>query len=193
MPLFKNIKENNCLISIWRLSESLDYLKKKINSGDIKKITNIKRQKEILATRMLLKDMIPNIGITYNKYGAPIVKNGKFISISHSKLFITIILSSRKVGIDIQEMNYKALKVASKFIDLNTHKAITKEKATLIWSCKEALFKRYQKGSVNFLNDIKIKPFEIKEKGEIKADFKNQEFTLFYRKLQKHFLVYVCK
>ena len=41
MPLFKNIKENNCLISIWRLSESLDYLKKKINSGDIKKITNI--------------------------------------------------------------------------------------------------------------------------------------------------------
>lgn len=193
MPLFKNIKENNCLISIWYISETLDYLKKNINSGDIKKITNIKRQKEILATRMLLKEMGPNIEIAHNKYGAPIVENGKFISISHSKLFITIILSSKKVGIDIQEMNYKALKVASKFIDLNTHKAINKEKATLIWSCKEALFKHYQKGSVNFLNDIKIKPFEIKEKGEIKADFKNQEFTLFYRKLQKHFLVYVCK
>lgn len=193
MPLFKNIKENNCLISIWYISETLDYLNKNINSGDIKKTTNIERQKEILATRMLLKEMVPNIEIRYNKYGAPIVKNGKFISISHSKLFITIILSSKKVGIDIQEVNYKALKVASKFIDLNTHKQLTKEKATLIWSCKEALFKHYQKGSVNFLNDIKIQPFEIKGKGEIKADFKNQEFTLFYRKLQKHFLVYVCK
>ena len=193
MPLFKNIKENNCLIGIWELSETLDHLKKKYNNSIIKKINNDKRKKEILASRVLLKEMNPNIKIKYNKYGAPTIENGKFISISHSKRFITIILSSNKVGIDIQRVNFKALKVASKFIDLTKHESLGEVKATLIWSCKECIYKWHQKGSVNFLNDIKIQPFDMRKKGEIKADFKNQKLTLFYRKLQKHFLVYVCK
>ena len=193
MPLFKNIKENNCLIGIWELTETLDHLKKKYSTSFIKKIYSNKRKKEILASRVLLKEMNPNIKIKYNKYGAPTVENNKFISISHSKKFITIILSSNKVGIDVQEINFKALKVASKFIDLTKHESLDKDKATLIWSCKECIYKWHQKGSVNFLNDIKIQPFEMRKQGEIKADFKNHELTLFYRKLQKHFLVYVCK
>ena len=193
MPLFKNIKENNCLIGIWELSETLDHFKKKYNNSIIEKINSDKRKKEILASRALLKEMNPNIKIKYNKYGAPTIENGKFISISHSKRFITIILSSNKVGIDVQKVNFKALKVASKFIDLTKHESLCKDKATLIWSCKECIYKWHQKGLVNFLNDIKIQPFDMRKKGEIKADFKNLKLTLFYIKLQKHFLVYVCK
>ena len=193
MPLFKNIKENNCLIGIWELSETLDHFKKKYNNSIIEKINSDKRKKEILASRALLKEMNPNLKITHNKYGAPTIGNGKFISISHSKRFITIILSSNKVGIDVQKVNFKALKVASKFIDLTKHESLCKDKATLIWSCKECIYKWHQKGLVNFLNDIKIQPFDMRKKGEIKADFKNLKLTLFYIKLQKHFLVYVCK
>ncbi len=193
MPLFKKIKENNCEISIWELSETLDYLIKKYNFSEPNNITSKKRKKEILASRLLLKNMYPDLKITYNKYGAPTVENNKFISISHSKKFVTIILSHVRVGIDIQEANNKALDTATKFIDLGTTKLISKNEATLIWSCKECIYKWYQKGSINFLNDIKVHSFKIKEKGEITANFKNQEFTLFYRKLKNHFLVYVCK
>ena len=142
---------------------------------------------------MLLKNMYADLNIKYNKYGAPTVENNKFISISHSKKFVTIILSRIKVGIDIQEINDKALNAVSKFINLGNSNQISKNEATLVWSCKECIYKWYQKGSVNFLNDIKIHSFKIKEKGKITANFKNQEFTLFYRKLQNHFLVYVCK
>ena len=42
MPLFKNIKENNCLIGIWELSETLDHLKKKYNNSIIEKINSDK-------------------------------------------------------------------------------------------------------------------------------------------------------
>ena len=193
MPLFKKIKENNCEIGIWELSETLDYLIKKSDFSETNKIINKKRKKEILASRILLKNMYPDLKITYNKYGAPTVENNKFISISHSKKFVTIILSRIKVGIDIQEINDKALNAVSKFINLGNSNQISKNEAALVWSCKECIYKWYQKGSVNFLNDIKIHSFKIKEKGKITANFKNQEFTLFYRKLQNHFLVYVCK
>lgn len=193
MPLFKKIKENNCEIGIWELSETLDYLIKKSDFSESNKITSKKRKKEILASRMLLKNMYADLNIKYNKYGAPTVENNKFISISHSKKFVTIILSRIKVGIDIQEINDKALNAVSKFINLGNSNQISKNEATLVWSCKECIYKWYQKGSVNFLNDIKIRSFKIKEKGKITANFKNQEFTLFYRKLQNHFLVYVCK
>lgn len=193
MPLFKKIKENNCEIGIWELSETLDYLIKKSDFSEINKITSRQRKKEILASRILLKNMYPDLKIKYNKYGAPTVENNKFISISHSKKFVTIILSRIKVGIDIQEINDKALNAVSKFINLGNSNQISKNEATLVWSCKECIYKWYQKGSVNFLNDIKIHSFKIKEKGKITANFKNQEFTLFYRKLQNHFLVYVCK
>lgn len=193
MPLFKKIKENNCEIGIWELSETLDYLIKKSDFSEINKITSRQRKKEILASRILLKNMYADLKIKYNKYGAPTVENNKFISISHSKKFVTIILSRIKVGIDIQEINDKALNAVSKFINLANSNQISKNEATLVWSCKECIYKWYQKGSVNFLNDIKIHSFKIKEKGKITANFKNQEFTLFYRKLQNHFLVYVCK
>lgn len=193
MPLFKKIKENNCEIGIWELSETLDYLIKKSDFSESNKITNKKRKKEILASRMLLKNMYADLNIKYNKYGAPTVENNKFISISHSKKFVTIILSRIKVGIDIEEINDKALNAVSKFINLGNSNQISKNEATLVWSCKECIYKWYQKGSVNFLNDIKIHSFKIKEKGKITANFKNQKFTLFYRKLQNHFLVYVCK
>jgi len=193
MPLFKKIKENNCEIGIWELSETLDYLIKKSDFSESNKITSRQRKKEILASRILLKNMYADLKIKYNKYGAPTVENNKFISISHSKKFVTIILSRIKVGIDIQEINDKALNAVSKFINLANSNQISKNEATLVWSCKECIYKWYQKGSVNFLNDIKIHSFKIKEKGKITANFKNQEFTLFYRKLQNHFLVYVCK
>ena len=193
MPLFKKIKENNCEIGIWELSETLDYLIKKSDFSEINKITSRQRKKEILASRILLKNMYADLKIKYNKYGAPTVENNNFISISHSKKFVTIILSRIKVGIDIQEINDKALNAVSKFINFGNSNQISKNEATLVWSCKECIYKWYQKGSVNFLNDIKIHSFKIKEKGKITANFKNQEFTLFYRKLQNHFLVYVCK
>ena len=47
------------------------------------------------------------------------------------------------------------------------------------------------KGSVNFLNDIKIHSFKIKEKGKITANFKNKIYFIL-QKIQI-ILVYVCK
>jgi 4'-phosphopantetheinyl transferase len=193
MPLLQKIEENDCQIAIWDMSESLDSLIRSSISLELSKFKTEKRKKEFLASRLLLNELLPNASISYNKYGAPEIGNNHFISISHSKNLAAIIISKNKVGLDIEIISGKPLRLASKFISKDSHNPLSKEKATLIWCCKEAVFKWHQKGSVDFIADIKIKPFIIKEKGQLIATFKIQNLSLHYKKIENHFLVYVCK
>ena len=193
MPIIHRIKEKNCQIGIWEINESLNDLVKLSNNLDSLKFKTKKRKIEFLSIRLLLKEIAPNISISYNKYGAPEIESNNSISISHSKKFTAIIISKYKVGIDIEKISKKPLKLSSKFILQNTHKPLCEEKATLIWCCKETIFKWYQKGNINFINDIKINPFTIEEKGRLIIKFRKNNLTLHYRKIDTHFLVYVCK
>jgi len=193
MPIIHRIREKNCQIGIWEINESLNDLVKLSNNLDSLKFKTKKRKIEFLSIRLLLKEIAPNISISYNKYGAPEIESNNSISISHSKKFTAIIISKYKVGIDIEKISKKPLKLSSKFILRNTHKPLCEEKATLIWCCKETIFKWYQKGNINFINDIKINPFTIEEKGRLIVKFRKNDLTLHYRKIDTHFLVYVCK
>ena len=134
-----------------------------------------------------------NYSISYNAFGAPELNNSSYISISHSKELVAIIISKQQVGIDIEEISEKALRVSSKFVSTNNLTSLTAEKATLIWCCKEAVFKWHQKGEVDFIADIKLHPFETMEKGGITAEFRNTQLILNYQKIHNHYLVYVCK
>ena len=192
MGIISNTTTPNCTIAIWEIKESLEELLQLGHTISVPDFNTEKRNKEWLASRLLLKKINPNTTISYNEFGAPEIDNGQFISISHSKGLVAIIISQQQVGIDIEEISEKALRVSSKFISKNNLKDLTAEKASLIWSCKETIYKWYQKGNIDFIKDLIIQPFLIAEKGEIKAQFKNEPLTLFYTKINSHFLVYVC-
>jgi phosphopantetheinyl transferase len=192
MPIIKKIKRHNCQIAIWDMSEPIDNLIKLSRNLDLSKFKTEKRKKEIICSRLLLNEFFPNTSISYNKYGSPEIENNHFISISHSKNLTAIIISKEKSGLDIEKISSKPLRLSSKFISKNLHKNLSKEKATIIWCCKEAIYKKHQKGNVNFISDIKINPFILQDKGQIIAKFKNQKLTLNYKKIDTHFLVYVC-
>ncbi len=193
MGFIKQYTENNCQISIWDVTESLAELLTLGTNFDISKFNTEKRKKEILASRLLLNEIQPNQQITYNKYGAPEIKNGKHISISHSKNLVAIVASEKKVGLDIEQISEKPLRLSSKFISKDSCINLSEEKATLIWCCKEAIFKWHQKGNVDFINDIRLNQFELKEKGEIECCFHEEILILKYHKINNHYLVYVCK
>ena len=193
MPVIKNIQENNCQIAIWKMNKSLDDLIKLSNKIDNLKFKTEKRKNEFLSSRLLLNKLLPNTIVSYNTYGAPEIDDDNFISISHSKNLTAIIISKNKVGLDIEKISEKALKLSSKFIAKDQHKPLSKEKATLIWCCKETVYKWFQKGKINFVADIKINPFIIKDEGSLIVEFRNQQLTLYYKKINEHFLVYLCK
>ena len=193
MGIIKKYTENNCQIAIWDLNESLTELLKIGARFDSSNFKTEKRKKDFLVSRLLLNELDPNQQISYNSNGAPEISNGKHISISHSKNLVAIIISDKKIGLDIEYISEKPLKLSSKFITGNSHKDLTKEKATLIWCCKEAVFKWHQKGGVDFIKDIIITEFSVKEKEIITIQFKKKELNLSYQKINNHYLVYVCK
>lgn len=193
MPILRIIKKNNLQIGIWNITERLSQFIKLSKIEHIPKFKKKERIKEFLACRLLLNEIAPNTLITYNKYGAPEINTDDFISISHSNNMSAIIISKKKVGLDVEKISEKALKLSSKFMLKDLHTPVSKEKATLIWCCKEAIYKWEQKGGINFISDIKIMPFKIKSYGTINAILRNKKLTLNYEKVNTHFLVYICK
>ena len=193
MGIIRNTTENNCSIAIWDTQETLDELLKLSRPFYLTKFKTEKRKKEFLASRLLVQEISQNTIITYNEFGAPELDNGKYISISHSKEMVAIIISEQQVGMDVEQISEKVLHLSSKFVSENNLNNLNKEKATLIWCCKEAIFKLHQKGNVDFKEDIKLTPFSLQNKGIVNAEFNSEIFRLHYTKLNSHFLVYVCK
>ncbi len=139
------------------------------------KFKNDKRRTEWLGVRFLLKEMLGNYHeIKYTKYGKPFIDADKYISISHSSNFVSIIISSKKdTAVDIEIISSKILRTAKKFIYLN-ELAFFKEdekvqKAYLNWCCKETLFKIKEHGGYDFKRHFRVIDSELKETGVKKA------------------------
>ena len=176
---------------IWEIKESLNDFNKGFKDDFFNKLKNNKRKLEYVCTRLLLKEFDSNLKISYNKYGAPILNNNKCISISHSNNLAAIIISDNKVGIDIEKISEKPIKIAAKFISENDNISMNINDICLTWSAKEAIYKLHEIGGLNFKNDILIQKIN-KAKKVICVKFKNKSLFLNYQKINNHFLVYVC-
>ncbi len=80
------------------------------------------------------------------------------ISISHTKERVAVALSSSPTGLDMEIINNRALKIASRFINEKDTMFIDPDDAkdtTLLWTAKEAVYK-LDNSLVNFKNDIQI-------------------------------------
>ena len=176
---------------VWEINESLIDICEGYKDNIFDKLKNNKRKLEYVCTRLLLKEFENNLKISYNKYGGPILNNNKCISISHSNNLVAIIISDKKVGIDIEKISKKPLSISYKFISENDNISMDINDTCLAWSAKEAIYKLHEVGGLNFKNDIIIKQIN-KEKKIISVKFKNKSLFLNYQKINNHFLVYVC-
>ena len=177
---------------MWEITESLEEIIVLGGGIHTRNHTSEKRKKEHLVSRLLVNEICPTKTIIYNKFGAPELDNGTHISISHSKELVAVIISDKKTGLDIEEISDKSLRLASKFVSEKNLVKLNKEKATLIWCIKEAIYKWHQQGGVDFIKDIVIPEFFAKEQGTVTVYFRKKELNLNYLKINKHYLVYVC-
>jgi phosphopantetheinyl transferase len=185
--------EGKSTIAVWEITESFEDLNIKLYQNEINKFKSTKRKLEYICTRLLLNVIDEKLKISYNKYGAPILNNNKYISISHTTKLIAIIISKNKVGADLELISQKLLKIKSRFISNNDNVASNKENLTLAWSAKECVLKWHQKGNINFKEDIQINKIIEDPNFEIYTKFQNQELILNYEEINNHFLVYFCK
>ena len=192
MPLLLKKEENNNTILVWEISEPLENLISLSSNTDYSHLKSDKRKKEFLACRILLNIYNKDLKISYSENGSPNLNNHQYISISHSGDLVCIIISDEEIGIDIEKISDKSLRLKEKFINPH-HTKLNKEKSTLIWSIKESVFKFHEIGNVDFIKDISVPEFVLNDRGEIDISFKNNTLKSYYLKVGNCYLAYVCK
>jgi phosphopantetheinyl transferase len=206
MPFEKKISTTDGLIGIWNLNDSLDDLKKQCQLSDSEEqrfdtLIIERRKKEFLATRILLQKLFGSHQlIIYNAVGKPLLQNSsKNISISHSADFVTIFVSEKVIGIDVERTTRSIDKVAKRFLHPKEQEFIeileNKQWAKiLLWSAKEAIFKCSKFQGILFNEQIRIKPFALKAEGDFEGSLQLDEnktiFNLHYIFFKNNVMVY---
>lgn len=170
MPLLKKIMSpTNSKIWIWHITEDIDYLisvaQSKFDlSQDLLKC-GPQRIKEWICSRLLLAEMKPEIQIAFNAT-KEILNTGNeniFAAVSHTKQYACAIVGDNcAVGIDIEEISTKPLRISNRFsslLELDYLKEGGFESEfyfTLLWTVKEAVFKKFLLQHLDFKNEIEL-------------------------------------
>ena len=194
MALYKTINVNKTTkVLIWKIEESFNELNTNIllTDSNRERLNSMKsdlHQKGFLSIRHLLNKVgYKDTDLTYDEFGKPHLKDGKFISITHSFTFTAIIVSEDlQVGIDIEKQRDKILKIAHKFTPIEEYKTIANvealvSKLTIVWGAKESLYKIYGKKKLLFLHHIYIEDFtfdDAKTIGEIRYEGKTLPYKI---------------
>ena len=171
MPVIEDIQlSSKTRIIVWEIKETIDFLKSELDLSDLSKKTFLKKkseihQKQFLAVRNILKILsIHDSDLSYGVDGNPLIKSG-YISISHSKEFVTVIISNEKVGVDIESNSDKCFRIMQKFVGTENEFPIKIDMkiAQLIWNMKECLYKIIDFKEIDFKENLIVIPFTLNE------------------------------
>jgi 4'-phosphopantetheinyl transferase len=209
MPLFKTIHFSpsvgfNTQVLIWKITEPFAELNKQVvlNESNQIRLNGMKsemHQRAFLSVRKLLQQAGYNdFDLYYDVFGKPHLNDGKFISITHSHNFSSIIISDETVGIDIELQRDKITRIADKFcdsefqfLDLDSDEYI--KKLTVIWGVKEAIFKIRNEKGISFKNHIRVCDFDLESEqttAELHFDNLVKDFKIHFEEIEDFTLVY---
>lgn len=197
MAILEKHIDAGCRWGIWKMEESVEDLLMIFSNPEqqleqMQHLTAQNRRLEWLSVRALLKNLCgEEKQIEYLTSGMPYLSDQSFyISISHTRGYVAVILSSqKKVGIDIEQYGERILKLRTKFMSEQEMETISADKEVyhllLFWSGKETIFKILGEQEVDFKEHLLISPFTPEEKGTFHAcelrTAKQQKFLLHYQ------------
>ncbi len=212
MPFYKSILiEPNTELFLWKISEDFNTLFREVSLKDtslarLESMKSESHQKGFLAVRMLLQHIgYTDFNLNYDELGKPYLsgkmENGRqefpHISISHSNGFSAICISNENIGIDLEQLKPKTLRIASRFMDISHLENLSEsekiEKATVIWGIKESIFKIKNEIGISFPNHIFEDNFLLTDKkATAQLHFNNtvEKFKIVFDTIEDY--VFVC-
>lgn len=205
MPRIAHIKtQEDTVIAIWEVTADEEppatYQHTGPAGGHAVRGAVEKRKRERLGVHHCLEQLGIRQRIRYTSKGKPYLDQGPHISISHSADKVAVIRSrKRQVGIDIQTISTKILKIEPKFIGEAERRfipAIDKmDYLHIIWGAKESLYKIFGgERPLSFKEDMRVTPFAASEEGQIQCLVRDgdhsERFEGFYRRIKDSYLVY---
>lgn len=189
MPLFyqQDINQDTRL-AVWEISEAESFFLEKVSLK--KEIMHPQKRLQHLAGRYLLGYLFPDFPaelIEIADTRKPFLPNEQYhFSISHCGNFAAAIVSkTERVGIDVELLTPRVEKIKHKFLhpdelQMVDHANIDRiQLLTLLWSAKEAMFKWWARGEVDFSEVLRIYELPDKSEGTLKTSFvKKQNYPL---------------
>ena len=204
MPLHKIIHINKTTTAyFWYITEDVTSLFRAVSLKDtslfrLEGMKSEEHQRGFLAVRMLLQHLgYTDYDLTYDEAGKPHLSDGKHISISHSHEFSCICISDELMGIDLEKLKDKTLRIAPRFMEVKHLENLSvleqMEKATVVWGIKESIFKIKNEKGISFPEHIFEDEFSFSD-GKCSAElhFNNQieKFTIQFYKVEDY--IFVC-
>ena len=163
MPLFyQHTINDQAQLAVWHITEDEIFFLTKVQLQ--KKINHPHKRLQHLAGRYLLQMIDPGFpvhSIEIADSNKPVLTDASFhFSISHCGNYAAAIVSATNtVGIDIEMITPKISSVKNKFLseqELHLLPLVSNRWLTVLWSCKEAVFKWYGHGGIDFKEHIVI-------------------------------------
>ena len=204
MPLHKIIHINKTTTAyFWYITEDVTSLFRAVSLKDtslfrLEGMKSEEHQRGFLAVRMLLQHLgYTDYDLTYDEAGKPHLSDGKHISISHSHEFSCICISDELMGIDLEKLKDKTLRIAPRFMEVkhleNLSVSEQMEKATVVWGIKESIFKIKNEKGISFPEHIFEDEFCFSdEKCAAELHFNNtiEKFNIQFYKVEDY--IFVC-
>ena len=192
MPLFyqHNINQDTRL-GIWHIEEPESFFLEKVPLK--RDVSHPFKRRQHLAGRYLLSYLFPDFPLEEIRIAdtrQPFLASQRYhFSISHCGNYAAAVVSlSSRVGVDIEQISPRIERVGHKFLDdeeahfFNDDYArfleqwgmrgrVFQEFLTLIWSAKEAIFKWYGKGELDFRRHMKLEGSILLEEDWIRLPF----------------------
>ena len=203
MPVFfQHLVSETTRIGIWKIEETEEFFRG--NVPQHRDVTHPHKRLQHLAGRFLLQFLFPDFPydlIQIADTRKPFLADERYhFSISHCGDYAAAIVSrDKRVGIDIEIPVPKIEKIRHKFLSREEEKQINAQFSmfnfqflTLLWSAKEAVFKWYGDGGVDFREHIHLqKQHEATETIDCLFTKTNSRLTIHYRNFEHLELAWV--
>ena len=209
MPIFFQHQINeNTRLGVWKIEETEEFFKGNVPLH--REVTHPHKRLQHLAGRFLLQFLFPDFPyqlIEIADTRKPFLPDEQYhFSISHCGDFGAVIVSNNKrVGIDIEIPVEKIGRIMYKYLSAKEHELfnlipggenntaeMNYDEPTLLWSAKEAVFKWYGNGGVDFRRQIQLlKQHEGTETIDCFFSKDESELTIHYRQFEGLVLAWV--
>lgn len=206
MPIFFQHQINETTrLGVWKIEETEEFFKG--NVPQHRDVTHPHKRLQHLAGRFLLQYLFPDFPFELIQIAdtrKPFLQNEQYhFSISHCGDYAAAIVSKHnRVGIDVEIPTEKIERIAPKFLS-NAEKGVFRihteqasefniQLATLLWSCKEAVFKWYGEGKVDFRQHIQLQEqYEATETIDCFFITSKQQLMIHYRQFNGLVLAFI--
>ncbi len=187
--LEKSFPTNNCQIAFWHIQEDsntlLEMIKHFLDEDELSQyslLTHERRRCEWLASRILIYKLTGEYQkVFYHSSGKPYIKNGQNISITHSYDIAGVMISPLvNIGLDVEKMNLRILKIEHKFMDSSEIQGIRPDKKIqslyVNWCAKEAMYKAFNIKDFDFKENFRLESFQYETSGEVTGKIMQEGF-----------------